>query len=405
MANDGINDINFDINVSLGGRFGNASAEEMEKGLRNDLLSDNTHNKIKWSENVYAAWAKEKRQKALEELKDVKSINGSLSQFVLEAKKENKQEYTYNSLYELVVCIQHALNEKNGTSFKLLKDSEFQQIQGTLDMRMKQLKAKGVGLKRKSAEVLSQDEIDTMWSKQILGCDEPKKLVETMIFLNGINFALRGRQEHRQLTWQNFHILVKGESKVLVYTETVSKNNPGGLLHRKRDPKTVEAYENKGKPERCPVNMFSLYKSKCPSDFTKPNDPFYLQPKKNSKNSVWYNKIPLGVHQLSGVVNKRCKMAGLTKSFTNHSLRASTATILYNNGVVEQQVQEVTGHRSLEALRMYKKTSDQQAEQRSQILQGNVIRNENIACNNNAPNSNGKFIFNSKVNFVNCTFN
>ena len=57
--------------------------------------------------------------------------------------------------------------------------------------------------------------------------------------------------------------------------------------------------------------------------------------------------------------------------FTNHSLRASAATRLFNEGVDEQLICEQTGHRS-SAVRAYKRTSLDQKEKVSDIVNGNV---------------------------------
>ena len=63
-----------------------------------------------------------------------------------------------------------------------------------------------------------------------------------------------------------------------------------------------------------------------------------------------------------------CKEAGIAGFRTNHSLRATAATRLYNAGVDEQQVMEITGHRSVEGVRSYKHTSKGQKEAISDIL-------------------------------------
>ena len=63
-----------------------------------------------------------------------------------------------------------------------------------------------------------------------------------------------------------------------------------------------------------------------------------------------------------------CKLAGIHGHKTNHSLRATATSRLYQAGVDEQLVMEVTGHRSLEGVRSYKRTSDTQREALSDIL-------------------------------------
>ncbi len=74
---------------------------------------------------------------------------------------------------------------------------------------------------------------------------------------------------------------------------------------------------------------------------------------------------------LEGTVARLCRTAGISGYKTNHSLRATTATRLYHAGVDEQLVMERTGHRSLEGVRSYKRTSVPQQEGLSDILNGN----------------------------------
>ena len=63
-----------------------------------------------------------------------------------------------------------------------------------------------------------------------------------------------------------------------------------------------------------------------------------------------------------------CKLGGISSYKTNHSLRTTATTRLYQSGVDEQMVMELTGHRSLEGIRSYKRTSNTQREVLSDIL-------------------------------------
>ena len=72
-----------------------------------------------------------------------------------------------------------------------------------------------------------------------------------------------------------------------------------------------------------------------------------------------------------------CEQAGIPGYRTNHSLRATAATRLHQSGCVEEQeIMQRTGHRSIEAIRSYKRTSSEQLEQVSDIL-----NNDNSAKN------------------------
>ncbi len=84
--------------------------------------------------------------------------------------------------------------------------------------------------------------------------------------------------------------------------------------------------------------------------------------------SVWYYSIPIGRNKLSRMVPEICKLGNISGHKTNHSLRATGATELYEAQVPEKIIQERTGHRSLECLRMYERTSDKQQQAVSNIL-------------------------------------
>ena len=59
------------------------------------------------------------------------------------------------------------------------------------------------------------------------------------------------------------------------------------------------------------------------------------------------------------MVKSCCEEAGIQKR-TNHSLRATSTTLMFKGGVPEKVIQERTGHRSLEGLRKYEHTSPEQ---------------------------------------------
>ena len=71
-------------------------------------------------------------------------------------------------------------------------------------------------------------------------------------------------------------------------------------------------------------------------------------------------------------MSKVCKAAGIVGFKTNHSLIATAATRLYQSGVDEQLIMEKTGHRSLEGVCSYKRTSTEQREALSDIMNRKV---------------------------------
>ena len=101
---------------------------------------------------------------------------------------------------------------------------------------------------------------------------------------------------------------------------------------------------------------------------------FYLMPSNKPTKVYWYTSRPLGHNTLTKTICCLCTAAGICELKTIHSLWASASTRLYQHGVDEQLVLERTGHRSLEGVMSYKRTSKEQRETLSDILNNKVPR-------------------------------
>ena len=105
-------------------------------------------------------------------------------------------------------------------------DSNFTSFKTSLDAEMKRLQSKGVGSCSKQAEILTEEEEELLWERGLLGDSTPQSLLNTMIYCNGLYFALRSGKEHRQLRSEPCQIsLVEqtGQRSYLKYVEDVSK--------------------------------------------------------------------------------------------------------------------------------------------------------------------------------------
>ena len=109
------------------------------------------------------------------------------------------------------------------------------------------------------------------------------------------------------------------------------------------------------------VRLFKKYVSLCPSSAKA----FYVQPLSKPSLTCWYSSNPLGHYTIS---KRLCDSVGIEGFITNHSLRTTAATRLYESGVNEQLIMERTGYRSLEGVRSYKRTTAQQKQSISDIL-------------------------------------
>lgn len=243
---------------------------------------------------------------------------------------------------------------------------------------MKQLKVTpGIPCAPKKAEPICDKEEEILWKKGLLGSHSPQSLVDTMVYMAGLYFALRSGEEHRQLRFGSVELIEKeGSTPYLLYTESVSKNNPGGLKHRKVSVKQVTHHANTECPQRCFVQMYKEYCFHRPDGVK--DDAFYLSPIPNAAGKVWYKRTPIGVNTLATTVKRLCEKAGISGYKTNHSLRVTTATRLFKEGVDEQLIMERTGHRSTDGVRSYKRSCMEQQETVSHILNREKMSHVNL---------------------------
>ena len=301
---------------------------------------------------------------------NVDDMNFAISHFLCEVKKANGDDYPGDTLYEMLISMQLYLEQK-GKIVKFLNDPDFTQVKNTLDCLMQARAKCGLGIRKKQAQVVTHDEEEIMWAKGVLGSHCPTTLLKTLIYMFGLNFALRAAQDHRNLRWEpNCQIELLTDSngvKFLRYTEDVSKANRGGLKHRKVKPKVVDAYSNERDSSRCIVAIYEKYVSHVPAN--RPDHAFYLRPLDRPSGEIWYACQPYGRTKIADTVKSLCVQAGIGGYRTNHSLRATSATRMFQENVDEQRICEITGHRST-AVRDYKRTSDSMKRNVSSIIQG-----------------------------------
>ena len=175
-----------------------------------------------------------------------------------------------------------------------------------------------------------------------------------MFFYVGKCLCLRGGEEHRNLAQSQFIALPDG----FKYVEHGSKTYRGGFNQVHLPSKSVTIYGDENAGPRCLYALLTLYLKQLPSDNEKTNDVFYLKPLAPHPTKSWYANVPVGKNKLNSMVKRMCEAANLPPR-TNHSLRVTGATTLFSKNVPEKLVQEVTGHCSLECLRRYEKTSEQ----------------------------------------------
>ena len=358
-------------------RFANPTTTDELKEMVQEAVPAKTRQQTKWAVCLWMNWRMHRIKVAqteedcpprLADMSKEKAVLAKwLSNFIVEIRRSDGKEYIGSTLHQILCSIQRHLREHGNEGIDLFSDPEFRFLKSVLDSKMKKLRARGIGTTKKQAEPLSPEEEEMLWEKDLLGDKDPQTLLDTMLWMCGIYFALRSGQEHRNLRPAQIELTESaGESAYVVYHEDVSKNNPGGINHRKIKPKSVVHYAS-SVPERCFVRLYKLYCSKCPEG--RPEHAFYLTPLAKPTENCWYSREPVGHNPLGNMVKRLCEKGGISGYKTNHSLRASAATRLFQHGVDEQLIMGVTGHRSVDGVRSYKRVSREQHKEISTLLE------------------------------------
>lgn len=367
------------LSLSLKGkrRFQQSSEDDLAK-LSKPQAPKNTDVSTRWAMKNFKEWhedynARNKEKPCPEEVIlptcDKTLLNKWLCVFVSETRNRNGEKYPPRSLYSLLTGILRYMRTENPhyPNFLEKHSPDFSEFATTLDNIFKLLRTSGIGADSKHTESISNEEEDTLWSSGVLNVSSGQGLLRAVFYYNGKCLCLRGGEEHRQLRLSQ--LKRASDPDRYTYSENSSKNRKGGVAQMRVEHKTVTSIKDPEAGSRCHVFLLDLYISKLPKEAIE-KDIFYCRPLPSTpSNSLkpWFTAVPVGRNQLTKMVHSICEEAGIGGNKTNHSLRVTGASALFDAGVPEHIIQSRTGHRSLDALRLYERVTDEQTSQVSKI--------------------------------------
>lgn len=319
-----------------------ACAADGEANSRISAIPKNTRRRNSWALRTWNKWCTTKNSASLHDAANssaedkyktitvpIEEMDNDmmiywLSKFICEVRKSDGEEYPPQSVLSLLMGLQGHLRVETGKDISFLGDSAFLQLQKVLDGEMGRLREKGIGCATRQTEPITDQHINRLWGS--LGDHNPKVLVQMILFLNAVNFGIRGMDEHRRLRYKPAQITLHepdGRVPFLKYTDDRPKTVLRGLRRRR----IVTHYANLDTPERCHVRLFKKYMALSPTSDR--NDAFYLQPLRNPTDSVWYSRQPYGKNSLSKFVSDMYQKAGIKRFPQNFSPVATTARKLF----------------------------------------------------------------------------
>ena len=247
------------------------------------------------------------------------------------------------------------------------KNTMYRDFHRSCDTVYRQLHSQGIGTSVSHAKIFSKDEEELFWSSGVFSISNPTSLQHAVFYFVGKHFCIRGGDEQRKLSPSQFLRTTDPDS--YTYVEFGSKNRSGGFAQLNVDNKCVFCIAIPEARPKCLVYLLDTYMSKLP-EFAFKKGVFYCRPKKKYLNEgTWYDSVAIGRNKLSNMVSEMCTEAGISRR-TNHSLRATGESALFQSNVSESLIQKTTGHRSQKALQLYEHTSKEQTESVSRIMMG-----------------------------------
>ena len=119
-------------------------------------------------------------------------------------------------------------------------------------------------------------------------------------------------------------------------------------MNAREGNKIVPVYSCDEARPRCLVYLLDTYFAKFPPKAVEMEIFTCIQ--KTASQSVWYDSAPVGRNKLKTLMEVMCCEAGIHEKKTNHSLRATGASVLFNAGVPEKLICDVTSVKCTAAL-------------------------------------------------------
>ena len=306
-------------------RFATVSKNELEKLLA-DKDAENTKKATKLAVNIFTTYLKEKK---IKEPDDKESLAAVLKLFYIEARKEDGTAYSKSTLNSFRFGLnRHYISTRD---INIINDPAFNETNKAFGAKCVELKRQGLA-KVKHKQPICQEDLQKLYECGIFDISNPVTLQNKIFFEVMLYFCRRGRQNLRQLKKTDFSVMTdgKGNKYVRKITDELTKNRrenddglDGGIM-----------LENSG--PHCPVTSFELYIK-------------HLNP----LNEYLFQR---GEGSLGEKMKKISKDANLSKTYTNHSIRATAVTILDRSGFEARHIMAVSGHKNESSIRSYCKT-------------------------------------------------
>ena len=276
-------------------------------------------------------------------------INVFLEAFFVETRRKDGSPYKKNSLTACRAAVQRLLSSRG---LNIFKDVQFHKTNKVFNSMLKQRRKDGEEQQVQHHEPITSadwERIQESFSDTDTTTDAVK-LCQYVWFHITVHFCLRGSEVQTQMMKQDLDFVTSGDgSEMIKLSRDFMSKNHQSLAFSTAGCITDEVQ----------VTIIRKYVSKLNSGVDRL---FQRAPMNvNETMTCWYMKSPLS-HNILGVMLRRItEAANCSKQYTNHSLRATSITHMKQQGVEDRKIATVSGHKSIDSLKSYDRTSEEEA--------------------------------------------
>lgn len=249
---------------------------------------------------------------------------------------------------------------KQTRNMDILKDSKFLEANDVFDSKTAHLKKLGKGT-IKHYDIISEEDLKKIGN---LNINSPTQLQLKVWFTIQYHYARRGMENIHDMKKSDITLKHMPSGKLAFQLrDCATKNHHGADVSKFSEAIIVET----GTVD-CPVQIIRCY-----IDRLCENEYMWQRPKNNitSNDQRWYENAKIGINTVAKMMAKISEVLKLSKVYSNHCVRATAITTL-GKSFGDIDIQSVSGHKSLNALSIYKRTSEQRLEEMSNDLHKHV---------------------------------
>ena len=321
--------------------------------LENNSVSFSTDCQTKKWVATFRRFLEEKKLSVSFEEVPLSVLNDYLRLFYASLKTVDGQYYAPASL----ICIRAALHRHLTSAscnkkINILTGEDFRRANGVLKAMVK-LYLNSNQMKHEELARISSDDMRKLKEYFQKHSNDFKVLQQECLFNIIYFFQLRGRENLRSLTKQSIGFKLGDDGRTMAFLKVplLQKNVKASLKAKEfEDLKFARIVEQLG-DDHCPVKRLREYLSHLPAE-TKDDTLF---PKFNKSQKSFSSQQVLGKDQLGSLMSILSQSASLSKRYTNHSLRVIGINVLHENGLSNESIQGITGHKNAKSVRYIRK--------------------------------------------------